>query len=195
MLAFPARLPSVLLGTLCLCLAVALAVRAEAASPQPLSGQAPLTEDLVTRFLATYPELIALGKRYESEVPRTGRAKGPFEAFSGYLKHNQARSAFQSVLHRHGFADLPSWIEVARSVALAYGYAKSGKKPSDVAAESERIMAGIRANPRFTPEQKQRMMAMLEKQMGTLGRFQPPPGNVALARKMLPEIAAVMDRK
>ena len=192
MLALPARLPLALLGALAVC--SALPVRAEAASPQPRAQQVPLSEDLVKRFLATYPKLRALSRKYGSKAPKTGGAKGPLDAISGSLAHRQTRTAFRRTLEQHGFADISSWIRVAQSVALAYGYAKSGKPPPDVAAESARIKAGIRANPRFTPEQKQQMIAMLERQMGTLGRFQPPAENIALVRRMLPEIAAVMDR-
>ncbi len=165
-----------------------------AAADQPQIQQVPLDKSKVSRFLASYPELKALGKKYEKDNPKAVDAgKGPMAALSGYMQHQAARAEMESVLSSHGFASFPKWLDVARSVALAYGFVKSGKTPQQLGGQAEKALASIRDNSRLSDAQKKQMEELVTQQLGRLKQYEPLPGNLAIAREMQSEIAAVMD--
>lgn len=78
-------------------------------------------------------------------------------------------------------------------MGLAYGFVKSKRSPEELQKQAQQAIAVIRENDRFTDPQKERMIALMRKQMGTMSRFRPLPGNVELVRGMMSEIKPVMD--
>ncbi len=166
----------------------------DGANAQPSVQQVPLNPDLVKRFLKTYPELQALSKKYEKTKPKNDN-NNPLEALSSFMTHHEARTDMESVLSTHGFSGFPDWIKVAGSVALAYGFAKSGKSADDLGAQADDAIAKIRNSPQMTEQQKTQMIELLERQRGVVAQFKPLPGNIALVKSMMSEIAAVMDSK
>lgn len=164
------------------------------AAADPTYKQVPLTRDMVTRMLAAFPELKALGQKYEKQAPPPQkRDKGPVGALSGYLQHHAARAEMDAILSKHGFSGFPAWLDVARSVALAYGFVKSGKTPEQLGGQAEQALAAIRDNQQLTKDQKAQMEALVRRQLGALKQYEPLPQNLKLAQDMQSEIAAVMD--
>lgn len=158
--------------------------------------QVVLTRDKVSRMLAAYPDLRALGRKYEKENRKAPNAdKNPFGALAGYMRHQAARAEMENVLAAHSFSDFTEWLNVARSVALAYGFVKSGRTPQQLNTQVEQALAGIRDNPRLTAEQKARMEAMVRRQISQLKRYEPLPDNIEIAKAMRAEIGAVMDSR
>jgi len=159
--------------------------------PQPGFQQVTLTQDMVKRFVSSFPQLKALGKKYESEIPQSAdSSSGPARTVSAYMTSAAARAEMQGMLAAHGFGDFADWSKVATSVALAYGYAKSGKSPDEMGAQADRAIDNIRNNPNMPDEQKQQVIAMMRKQMGLMA---PPPGNVDLVKSMMDDIRPVME--
>lgn len=156
--------------------------------------QVELSEDMVQRFLTSYPELRALGKKYKKERPKSSdSSNSPIAALSGYLEHKAERAYMEAVLAKHGFADFPESLDVARSVALAYGFVKSGKTPAQRGGQAEQALAAIRNNPRLSAGQKKQMEMMVSQQLSRLKQAEPSPHNIAVAKQMQAQIAAVMD--
>lgn len=190
------RVPLVQLFSAVLAVALLLApaqdVRAQTSIPH--FEQVPLTADMVKRFLASYPELRAVGKKYEANAPKSPEGgTSPIGALTSYLQLAPARAEMQAVFARHGFDGFADWVKVAQSVAMAYGFAKSGTDLQQPNAKMEQALSQIENNPRFTAEQKKQMSAMLQQQMALRLRMRPSAENLALVRKMMAEISAVMD--
>lgn len=158
--------------------------------------QVALTKDNITRFLAAYPELKTLGEKYEKDASRGSNAgQGAMDSLWGHLQSKAARTQVETIIKAHGFSNYLDWLDVARSIALAYSFAKSGKSVQQLGGQADAALAAIRSNPNLTVDQKKQMEAMVSQQMGQLNRLQPPAGNVAIAKEMESEIAAVIDRR
>lgn len=171
----------------------ALATAAPATENEQLV-QVPLTKDTVIRMLAAFPKLKALGKKYEADAPLASSGEdGPVARLSGYLEHRAARAEIEAVLAGHGFSGFPEWLNVARSVAIAYSFVKSGKTPEQLGGQAARAIEAVRNNPKLTPAQKKQMETLVARQLDKLKRLEPPAENIALAREMRSKIAAVMD--
>lgn len=176
--------------------ASALHESAAIAQQPEIRPQIVLTRDIITRFLAAYPELQALGEKHEKDAPRGSTAgKDPLDSLWGQLQNSNVRSKVEGIIKAHGFSSYVDWLGAARSLALAYGFAKSGKTPQELSGQADKALAEIRANPKLTAAQKQQMEALVMQQMGTLKHLQPPAGNIAIAKEMESEIAAVFDSK
>lgn len=154
--------------------------------------QVPLTQDMVKRFLASFPQLQSIGKKFD-QGNQNADGNNPIETLSAFMSNHGARKEMQDALKAHGFADFGEWIKVAGSVALAYGYAKSGKSAAELGAQADDAIAQIRNNPDMTEEQKAQMIELLERQQGMVAQFTPLPGNLTLVKSMMGEIGAVMD--
>ncbi len=187
--------PRLLIFALCTALlAGSVSYPAARAADQPQFEQVVLSRDLVTRFLASFPKFRALGKKYKKTRPGDGSdTDDPASSLSGYLTNTAARIEMESLVKAHGFSSIQEWLDVARSTAVAYGFVKSGKTPQQLGQQAEQALAAIRGNQRLTPEQKQQMEGMVRQQLGRLKRYEPLPENLAVAKDMLNQIAAVMD--
>lgn len=165
-----------------------------AQQPQ-IPPQLPLTKDLVKRFLSAYPDLKALSKKYGKGTARGSNAgQGAADSVWEGLQAQAAKSEVESIVKAHGFSSYDDWIGIARSIALAYSFAKSDKSPQQLSGQADTALAAIRANPNLSAAQKQQMEAMVAQQLGQLNQLKPPAGNLAIVKEMESEIAAVMDR-
>ena len=162
-------------------------------SPQAGLQQIPLTQEFIKRFMSSFPKLIALGKKYGSQAPQGADTKsGPGKVMTAYMTSLEARNEMQKTLKDNGFKDFDEWTKIATSVALAYGYAKSGKSPEELTAQMDQATEKIKNNPDMPDAQKQQVIAMMRKQAGMMA---PLPGNVELAKSMLDELKPVMEMK
>lgn len=160
-------------------------------SPQAGLQQIPLTQDVIKRFMSSFPKLIALGKKYESQAPQGADTKSsPGKVMTAYMTSVEARTEMQKTLQDNGFKDFGEWTKIATSVALAYGYAKSGKDPDEIAAQMDKATEKIKNNSKMPEAQKKQVIAMMRQQAGLLA---PLPGNVEIAKSMLDELKPVME--
>ena len=179
-------LPIVMIAVL---IAFQLRIPAMAQAQMP---QIELSRDMVERFLASYPEIRAIGRKYEKESPASS-SENPAAAFSQFLQHKSALGEIKVALDRHGFNSFTEWLDAARSVGIAYGFVKSGKSPGELGAQADKALEEIRSNPDLNDAQKQQMEMMVKQQMGMLKHFEPSPNNLAIVRELKPRIAAVLD--
>lgn len=180
-------LPALLIALL------AIAMPWNTASAQEQMRQTELDRALVERFLASYPEVRAVGEKYEKERPGQSGSEDPVAALSGFMQHKQALGEIKTVLDKHDFATFTQWLDVARSVAIAYGFVKSGKTPGELGNQADKALEEIRKNPDLNDAQKKQMELMVTQQMDMLKEFEPPAKNLAIVTEMKPQIAAVLD--
>lgn len=153
-------MPSLLAGFFAAFLVAALNFTAPALaqtrgiSPEAKTQQVKLTEDLVTRFLATMGDVRALSKKYSGNTTRAHPGRDPMTGIIGFLQGSNARTAMQSVLTKHGFSNLKNWKNVARTVMITYGFVKSGRTPQQIKQQMQAAIAQIQNNPKLTLEQR-----------------------------------------
>ncbi len=176
------------MGRLLFGLALAFAALAgEAAAKEHL-----LTEDSVSRFLASFAEMRGIAI---SEGLRTGTdsevMKDPLAAVLKAIKSSKLKTEAEKIAVAHGFADLKDWSGTGRSIAEAYVYITSGPargiardtlKQSEDAAIAELEKLGI-----VTDKNKQKLKDSLDSVSDALAR-EPPPENTAIVKKMKPDI-------
>jgi hypothetical protein len=91
--------------------------------------QVPLTEDIINRFVASYPEMKAVGAKFPQTEATEDKASenGDDELAS---MPPEKRKAMEEVATKHGFKDLEEWMTVASTVAMSYAHlarARAGK--------------------------------------------------------------------
>lgn len=154
-------------------------------SPGQAPGQLPtvdLSENMVRAFIASIPDLKALGDRYDAMAPQPG---DPVSAFQGLAVSAAARADLDRTVGAHGFGDYKTWTIVAQNIFSTYTYVKMG----DVRQRMSAALAAIENNPSLTEQQKQ----MMRTQMGGMnsamaGTPTPSEHNIALIGKMASEI-------
>lgn len=181
-------------ATLCAAALLLAATTAASYAQSTQIEQVRLTEDSLTRFLASYPEVKAVSKKYDRErSARDEEDGGPIDSLSDYMQVQGARGEMQAIIEKHGFDGFADWGKVAQSVAMAYGFVKSGQSPDEFNGMTEKALAKIQNNPRLSAEQKEKLAGMVRQQLGAVAQIRPLPGNLELVRARRDEIAAVMD--
>lgn len=183
--------------TICLGAAALLpgnGARAEQPAAMPNIQQIELTPDMVKRFVKSFGQIKALGKKYKSEsAAQDLSSESPIGAVSSFMNNKEARSEVGAILKENGFSDFQQWSRVGQSVGIAYGFAKSDRSPGELQSQAEHAIGLIQQNKRFSDQQKKQMIALMRQQMGAMSNFRPLPANVELIRSMMDEIAPVMD--
>jgi hypothetical protein len=155
-----------------------------------------LSQDNITRFLATFPEIRDLAV---SEGLRTGTdseaAKNPLGAVLKAIKSSKLKTDAEKIAVAHGFNDLKDWAGTGSSIAQAYvfitvgparGIARDTLEKNKDAAIGELEKLGI-----LTGSNKQKLKESLDSVTDALAK-EPPPGNVAIVKQMQPEIEAAV---
>jgi hypothetical protein len=71
-------------------------------------NQVPLTEDMINRFVASYPEMKEVGAKFPTTQTPDGQSyKSDIESLSP-----EKREAMTAVATKHGFKDLQEWSDV-----------------------------------------------------------------------------------
>jgi hypothetical protein len=170
-----------------------LATAAQETAGPPFE-QVQLTPDMVKRFLTSFAQIKKVGKKYQAQTGRSGPPPAdPIGSASAYMQNQEAGAQIEDVLKTNGFSDFQEWSRVGQSVGLAYGFVKSKRSPEELRQQAEQAIALIQKNDRFSDQQKERMAALMRRQMGAMTRFMPLPANVELVRGMMSEIKPVMD--
>jgi hypothetical protein len=151
-----------------------------------------LTQDSVSRFLASFGEMRAIAI---SEGLKTGMgseaAKNPLGAVLKAIKTSKLKTEAEKIAIAHGFADLKDWAGSGRSIAQAYLFITVGpargiardtlEKNKDSAISQLEKLGLLNANS------KQKLKENLDSIEDQLAR-EPPPENVAIVKQMKPDI-------
>ncbi|MGO8952164.1 MAG: hypothetical protein ACLPWS_21640 [Rhodomicrobium sp.] len=151
-----------------------------------------LTQDSVSRFLASFGEMRAIAI---SEGLKTGMnseaQKNPLGAVLKAIKSSKLKTEAEKIAVSHGFADLKDWAGTGRSVAQAYifitvgparGIARETLEQNKDAAISQLEKLGL-----LNDKSKQKLKENLDSLEDQLSR-EPPPENIAVVKKMKPDI-------
>lgn len=150
--------------------------------------QVPLTEDMVSRFVASYTEMKAVsGKFPMTEPSEENNDQSELEAMSP-----EKRKAMDEVATKHGFKDVEEWIAVASTVAMSYAYLREGKSEKDLQTQIDRAIAQAENNPKFSQEQREKAIAHFREIGEKLAKLQPLPQNTEIVEKMIGKVAPVM---
>ena len=155
--------------------------------------QVPLTEDMINRFVASYPEMKEVGAKFPGTQPpdepsdKSESAKSDIESLSP-----EKRAAMTAVATKHGFKDLQEWSDVAQSVVMSYAYLREGKGLQELDKMVDQMVAQAESDSKLTEEQKQTTIAKVRELGAKLAKFQPLPQNYELVEKMIGKVAPVM---
>jgi hypothetical protein len=168
-------------------------VRAEGAAPNGAGGlaQVKLTEGQVTGFIESFPQLRALGEKYDATERAVGDSRNPASAFAGMLKNEAAMRELNEVLHGHDFADFNEWAQVAYSIMIAHNWKGDDKGP---AAQLDKAIEQIRSNKQLGDEQKEALISRIEAQKGMVAVFTPDPENISLVSRYSEQIDQAVEQ-
>lgn len=147
--------------------------------------QVPLTENMIDRFVASYPEM----KEVAGKFPTT---EGKDEDSELEAMSPEKRKAMEAVATKHGFKDLEEWIAVTNSVAMSYAYLREGKSQKDLDAMVASAVAQAEADQKLTSEQREKAIETFKALGAKLAKLQPLPQNTELVEKMIGKVAPVM---
>lgn len=147
--------------------------------------QVPLTEDIVDRFVASYPEMKAVASKFPPTDPKEDQTE--FEAMSP-----EKRKAMDEVAVKHGFKNVEEWSEVASTVAMSYAYVREGKSQQDLKGMVDRAVTQAENDPKLTAEQREQAIAHYREVGDKLAKLMPLPSNTELVEKMIGKVAPVM---
>jgi hypothetical protein len=178
-------------GVLCgLALALSGAIAPAAAKEQLL------TEDSVSRFLASFSEMSMIAM---SEGLKTGAdseaAKNPLGAVLKAIKSSKLKIEAGKIAAAHGFADLKDWAGAGRSIAQAYLYITVGPAHGiardTLEKNKESAIGQLEKYGLLSPKSKEKLKENLDSLEDRLAR-EPPPENVAIVKKMRGDIEAAV---
>jgi hypothetical protein len=155
-----------------------------------------LTEDSVSRFLASFGEMrdIAIAEGLKTGTDSQA-AKNPLGAVLKAIKSSKLKNDAEKIAVAHGFADLKDWGGTGRSIAHAYlfittgparGIARETLNQNKDAAINQLEKLGL-----LNENSKQKLRENLDSLEDQLAS-EPPPENVAVVKKMKPDIDAAV---
>lgn len=150
--------------------------------------QVPLTEDMIDRFVASYPEM----KEVVAKFPATQMPDEPSDKSDLEMLPPDKRAAMTAVATKHGFKDLQEWSDVAQSVVMSYAYLREGKGLQELDKMVDQMVAQAESDSKLTDEQRQKTIAQVRELAAKLAKFQPLPQNYELVEKMIGKVAPVM---
>ncbi|MCJ7526942.1 MAG: hypothetical protein MUO37_02340 [Methyloceanibacter sp.] len=160
--------------------------------------QVPLTEDMINRFVASYPEMREIGAKFPAaQTPdepsgKSDSDKGDSDKSDLDALPPEKREAMTAVATKHGFKDLQEWSDVAQSVVMSYAYLREGKGLDELDKMMNQLVAQAENDTKLTEEQKQKTIAQVRELGAKLAKLQPLPQNYKLVEKMIGKVAPVM---
>ena len=155
--------------------------------------QVPLTEDMINRFVASYPEMREIGAKFPAaQAPDEPSGKGDSDKSDLDALPPEKREAMTAVATKHGFKDLQEWSDVAQSVVMSYAYLREGKGLDELDKMLNQLVAEAENDTKLTEEQKQKTIAQVRELGAKLAKLQPLPQNFELVEKMIGKVALVM---
>jgi hypothetical protein len=156
-----------------------------------------LTQDNVSRFLASFAEMREIAIR-EGLKTGTGSeaAKNPVAAVIKAIRSSKLKTEAKAIAVNHGFADIKDWTETGRAIGHAYLSAKGGGPAQGLAKATldknkDNAIKQLEKLGLLDEKQKQKLKENLNGVSEQLSR-EPPPENVAVVRQMMPDIEAAV---
>lgn len=157
--------------------------------------QAPLSEQQVRAFLASYPEMKELNDTHRDEMRQEGAPDDPSRPFANTLRLMEASSArdqFVAVAERYGFGSLAQWTDVAGRVVLAYGAETASAEINQLRSDVAQARRDLDADTTMSPREKAQTSRQLDNTQRLLDAYRSTPADKAAVRPYLQEIARVM---
>src|SRR5258706_6380163 len=155
-----------------------------------------LTEDSVSRFLASFGEIriIAVSEGLKASTDPDAR-NNPVAAVIKAIKSSKLQKEAKTVAVKHGFLDMREWADTGKAIGQAYLYVTTG--PSRGVAKAtldkhkDNAMKQLEKLGVLNEKQKQKLRENLDDASDQLSR-EPPPENVAVVKQMKPDIDAAL---
>jgi hypothetical protein len=160
--------------------------------PEVKPVQVALTPELLERFIASLPTLIALTRDLDREQGRTEPTSLTEDlafVLVPYLFDPKIETHINAKLAEFGFASYAEWANVAHSVSLVEE-ASDFTGAIDLAGQEQAARAEIENNAALTPEEKSKALEELKSQFAALAEFEPLPGNRETAAPFLERLRA-----
>lgn len=166
----------------------------QAVEPTPALSQSALTEDIVTRFLASYPEVVEIAKSHDGDAIRATDTDRLMRSLGGLTDLTEAQDDLTETVKRHGFTVMAEWSSVGQSVVLAHSYAKSGRKPGERRSQMSDAIERIEKSPHVGEAEKKRFIELMQESMGFVGAIEPSQANIDLIDRMGDAVGAALDQ-
>lgn len=123
-----------------------------------------LTPEHVERFIASMPESMELGEKYDNGNYHDIDPGRPMtSSLENMSPDDDAYKALTELAARHGFANAEEWAEVGDRTMNAYILAISGVSASGRDAAYQQGIANVMSDPNLTQEQKAAILAGMAK--------------------------------
>jgi hypothetical protein len=157
--------------------------------------QVPLTEDMINRLIASYPDMRAASAKFDAtqlpeNLPSAGDSNTDLDAMP-----KEKREALEAVAVKHGFKDLNEWSSVATSVTMSYAYAMQGKKPGSLEEAVKKNIEHAERDPSMTIEQKQKIIEQYREIGAKLAPLEPLKQNYDLVVKMSDKVTPILEAR
>jgi hypothetical protein len=152
------------------------------------STEVPLTFEIVENFIASYPEVRAKGEelKTEYEVPE-GNTSTAFQAWAAV---GGAKSALDTTVQAHGFADFSEWLQTFSSVARAYAFVREGGALDSEMAEA---IEKVRNDPNIPDGQKEMILQQLQHSSAAIAGMRPPQESIDAVEPYSEQLKTVLD--
>ena len=166
-----------------------------AAGPAAAKDMA-LTQDNVSRFLASFTEMRAIAMSEGLKAGMDAEAsKNPFGVVVKAIKSSKLQTQAQNIAIKHGFADIKEWSDTGKAIGQAYVYVTAGPARGIARDTLDKNKdAAIRQLEKLgllNEKQKERLKENLDDLSDQLAR-EPPSQNVAVVQDMKPDIEATV---
>ena len=131
---------------------------------------APLTTDVVERFIASMQDMQEINKKYQD----IGILSQDLSNTAEILQNHEAYNEVATVINNHGFTDINLWATVGNQVMKAYAANKMGEEMPAMDEQMQKAAEEIQRS-NMTDTQKQQMMEMLLSSQQMIGTFSDVP--------------------
>lgn len=175
---------------------LALALAGLWASGPALGKEQILTQDSVTRFLASFAEMrdIAIAEGLKTGA-NSEAAKNPLGSVLKAIKSSKLKPESEKIAVAHGFADLKDWAGTGGAIAQAYVFITTGPSRGVARDTLEKSKDGaikqLEKLGLLSESSKQKLKENLDSLEDRLSR-EPPPENVAIVKQMKADIEAAV---
>ena len=124
---------------------------------------APLTPLQVERYIASVPELKALGEKHDQKSRRVDRARPLGSSLELMGKESPAYADLAQLAARHEFSSAEQWADVGDRTTQAYIILKSGLSSDEVEAGYKQGIVNVNNDASLTAAKKQAVLKGMEK--------------------------------
>jgi hypothetical protein len=165
---------------------------------------APLTDEQITGFAASLPEVEALVEEHEAAggvswndealQPRPGQIWAPMSGAVGEMQSMPYYDDFLAIIGEHGFDDADEWGAIGDRITRAMMALQLAQEDPEFEADMAAALEELEANPDLTPEQKAMMREALGAAMQVVQTAADAPAeDVEAVRPHMDAIMVAMD--